>query len=178
MTMIVVGGTQKGAGKTSLICGLLAALPRYAWVTVKVTTHSHGDFPPIWEELSPGQGTDTARYLHAGARRAFLVTAAQDELPDLLDALGKRLEPGDNVIFESNRILAYVRPDLCLTVAAAEQQAAKPSFELASRHEHARVISGDHDAAYFGERLVFQLAKLDRISPVMQSWLQEHLTGR
>ena len=41
----------------------------------------------IWEETAPGEGTDTARYLAAGARRALLVTAREDALGPIVEQI-------------------------------------------------------------------------------------------
>ena len=36
MAVVVVGGGGRGAGKTSLVCGVIAALPEMQWVAVKI----------------------------------------------------------------------------------------------------------------------------------------------
>ncbi len=41
MAIIVVGGSNRGVGKTALVCGLIAALPEYRWTAVKISTHEH-----------------------------------------------------------------------------------------------------------------------------------------
>jgi hypothetical protein len=41
MAIIVIGGSNRGVGKTALVCGLIAALPEYRWTAVKITTHDH-----------------------------------------------------------------------------------------------------------------------------------------
>ena len=75
MAIIVVGGSSRGVGKTALVCGLIASLPEFRWTAVKITGHKHGKPEPVWEETTAGQGSDTARYLAAGARWALLVSA-------------------------------------------------------------------------------------------------------
>src|SRR5208282_1655489 len=90
MAIIVVGGSSRGVGKTALVCGLIAALPEFRWTAVKITTHDYGKPKPIWEETRAGQETDSARYLAAGAERAFLATASMRVYPpgpDLLPVL-------------------------------------------------------------------------------------------
>ena len=49
MAIIVVGGSNRGVGKTALVCGLIAALPEYRWAAVKITTHEHK------QPVSPGR---------------------------------------------------------------------------------------------------------------------------
>ena len=82
---------------------------------------------PVWEESEPGQETDTARYLAAGARRALLVAAPQGKIP--LNHLWEAIGPSANVLFESNRMAAYQRADLCLAVLGRFGAPIKPSFE-------------------------------------------------
>jgi hypothetical protein len=49
MAIIVVGGSNRGVGKTALVCGLVAALPEYRWAAVKITSHEHT------QPVSPGR---------------------------------------------------------------------------------------------------------------------------
>jgi hypothetical protein len=54
MAIIVVGGSNRGVGKTALICGLIAALPEYHWAAVKIATHEHK------QPVSPGPANSSA----------------------------------------------------------------------------------------------------------------------
>src|SRR5271165_2070122 len=125
MAIVVVGGSGRNVGKTSLICGLIAATPEVPWTAVKITSHSHGQPEPVWEETTPGQGTDTSRFLAAGARRALLMTAEQSELS--LAGCAAALGSEGNLIFESNRITT-AEPDLRIGVIGATPEGIKPSF--------------------------------------------------
>src|SRR5580692_1636836 len=116
MAILVAGGGHRGVGKTALVCGLIAALPEYQWMAVKITSDDHGKPGPVWEETEAGQGTDTARYLAAGAARAFLITASGDEMEKRLAELERILGSEQSVIYESNRVVDFIRPDLCLLV--------------------------------------------------------------
>jgi hypothetical protein len=178
MAIIVVGGSERGVGKTALVCGLIAALPEFHWTAVKIASDKHGLPAPLWEETDPGQGSGTARYLAAGAQRAFLVTAPGD-LAAALDELWTKIGPGANVIFESNRILNRLKPDLCLMVAGGQDPALalpKPSFTSAARHADATVARAQTDGMQTSESgPVFLLADLERVSPPMCAWLRERL---
>lgn len=197
MAIIVVGGGGRGAGKTALVCGLMRALPEIVWTAVKVTTHEHGKPTPIWEETEPGDGSDTGRYLAAGARRALLVTtglvtAGEDALGPNDDTLGQivqqvlrecLLSDGSvgagaipcGVIFESNSVLRHLRPDVCLCAATSPWVDEKPSYDLLAQHMDAMVELAAHDHIIEAERLTFRLASLERVSPTMQEWLRERL---
>ncbi|HEX4757150.1 MAG TPA: hypothetical protein VH308_04175 [Terracidiphilus sp.] len=181
MAIVVVGGSGRGVGKTTLICGLIAALPERSWIAVKISSHVHGTAHPMWEEKESGQGTDTARYRTAGARRAFLLSAPDGTaLQRVLDQLWAECEAGANFIFESNRILEYVRPDLCLMVRGGTEP--KPSFLSAVRVADAIVVRAKADQVpsenLAGRRRpipVFHLASLEQISPAMRNWASEKL---
>jgi hypothetical protein len=179
MAIIVVGGSGRGAGKTALICGLIRALPDARWTAVKITTHAHGHTEPIFEETAAGQGTDTARYLAAGAKRALLITSREDALAAtlrrILDEPSGEIRPPRSLIFESNSVLHHVQPDLCFAVATSLKGARKASFDLVERCADATVALGGHDHVIPGERIHFHLASLERLSPPMLAWLREKL---
>jgi hypothetical protein len=194
MAIIVVGGSTRGAGKTTLVCGLIAALPEFRWTAVKITTHDHGQGAPIWEEKQPGDETDTARYLAAGANRAFLAVAPiRDQvpvadLPAVLDELWPNFGRGTNLIFESNSVVHHVSPNVCLMIHAGPKRELplperKPSFIAAVGHADA-MIARSHADEVIPDGLclpgqeakpIFHLASLARISPEMLAWLRPRL---
>lgn len=173
MPVMVVAGSGRGVGKTTLVCGLLAALPEFRWTAVKVTSHAHGEIAPVWEETTPGQGTDTARYLAAGAQRAFLLTTVDAQLRGLARELLTKIGPEANLIFESNGILDCLEPDLCLAVEGAGEQ--KPSFLRIAHRIDALVLRAECDRMNEGVKPRFELADLARIPVAMQRWLRARL---
>ena len=191
MAIIVVGGSTRGAGKTTLVCGLIAALPEFRWTAVKITTHEHGYPTPIWEETHPGDETDTARYLAAGAKRAFLATApvrdqaSEPDLPGVLDELWPNFGRGTNLIFKSNSVVHHVRPNVCLMIHAGPKRELllperKPSFIAAVGHADAMVALSSVDEVIqdglclpgHPPKPIFHLAALERIPPPMLAWLR------
>jgi hypothetical protein len=129
MAIIVVGGHSRSVGKTSVVAGLIAALPEYRWTAFKITQYGHGicsaDGKPcdcatsdhtwaITEEKDRSGDSDTARFLAAGAVQAWWVRTEQGRLAEALPAIRQRLT--GNVILESNSILKFLRPDIYLTV--------------------------------------------------------------
>ena len=178
MAIIVVGGSAKSVGKTALVCGLIAALPEHQWTAVKITTHDHGKAESLWEETEAGQGTDTARYLAAGAVRAFLVTS-HDGTDSALE-IQQAVAPGTDLIIESNRILIQFKPDLCLGVLRPEGVAAevKPSFQPFMLRADAlvTVAAAGSSAGPAGRAIpVFRLARLEHPSPELLAWVRERL---
>ena len=175
MPVILVGGSGKSVGKTAVICGLIAALREFAWTAVKITSHAHGEREPIWEETTAGQTTDTARYLAAGASRALLVSAQDEMLAQVIHTLWSRIERDSPLIFESNRMVDCLQPDVCLAVDAGADGERKPSFERLRRRADATILRGpDGEMPGLGKP-VFHLAAFDRVSPPLQQWLRVRL---
>ena len=131
MAIVVIGGHSRSVGKTSVVAGLIAALPEFNWTAVKITQHGHGvcslDGAPcecatadhsvaISEERDRSGESDTSRFLVAGAVRALWVRTEQGRLAEAMPALRHRIEDARNVIVESNSVLKFLRPDLYLTV--------------------------------------------------------------
>ena len=175
MAIIVVCGSGKDVGKTALVCGLIAGLKELGWTAVKVTSHIYGKAEAVWEETSAGQGTDTARYLAAGARRALLVSAGDNELGAVVERLMAEFGSRAHLIFESNRILNHLRPDVCVAVEGGAAQ--KGSFVAAARQVDARVELAEADGFVDGDEPVFRLRALDRISAEMAGWLRGRLSA-
>jgi len=146
MAIVVVGGHTRNIGKTSVVAGLIRALPAMRWTAFKITQFGHGvcsaNGEPcdcetadhtiaISEERDPATGTDSARYLEAGAVRSFWVRTRQGQLAEAMPRLRKEFEraqaDNQNVIIESNSILRFVRPDVFLTVLDPATTDFKPS---------------------------------------------------
>jgi len=131
VALVVIGGHSRSVGKTSVVAGLIAALPEFRWTAVKVTQYGHGicsaNGEPcdcatgdhswaISEERDRSGKSDTSRFLVAGAARALWVRTEQGKLAEAMPELRRRFEQADNLILESNSILKFIRPDLYLTV--------------------------------------------------------------
>ena len=114
--VVAVSGSRSGSGKTLLAERLLPILGNCA--AIKVQTH--GDAPlSVVEETVPTQspGKDTARYLAAGARKAYLVHGAVDQAETAVHGI---IESGDfeTVLVESNALACRLQPDLAFFVRA------------------------------------------------------------
>ncbi len=188
MGIVVIGGSTKDIGKTALVCAVISGLSEFGWTAVKITGHSYelGPFlsrqaseysdPIVWEETVAGHGTDTARYLAAGARRALLVTRCGPEIP--IDEIRAALKGDRNIIFESNQIIDALEPDVCIALLSVEIKDAKPSFSRLMRKADALVCVYPAGMAVpeFPLGLPrFRLGSLDRLSPDLEAWLRMRL---
>ena len=130
MAVVVVGGHSRNVGKTSVVAGLIAALPDYNWTAFKLTQFGHGlcsrngepcDCTPadrcwsISEEDASGR-SDSARFLAAGAKRSFWVRTEQGRLAHALPTIQRRIAESENAILESNSILQFIQPDIYISV--------------------------------------------------------------
>jgi Ni2+-binding GTPase involved in maturation of urease and hydrogenase len=178
MPLIVVGGSGRGVGKTSLVCGLIAELAEYRWTAIKISDHSHGDGEPIREERTPAHSSDTQRYLDAGAHRALLVEAPDETIAETVRALWEQVDASTPLIFESNRVVDYCRADVCLAVTGGEEAAYKPSFARFAERADAVVVRSTADSAQRHARPVYFLAETERISPELLAWVRGRLAGK
>jgi len=144
VALVVIGGHSRSVGKTSVVAGLISALPEFEWTAAKITQYGHGvcsangeacdcatgDHSWAISEEHDRQGhSDTSRFLIAGAGKVFWVRTEQGRLAEAMPTLRKRIEGSQNVIIESNSILKFVRPDLYLTVL----DPATPDFKTSAR---------------------------------------------
>jgi len=149
--VIVVGGHTRSIGKTQLVCDLIAALPEAQFIAGKITQYGHGVCAQNGEncgcapdehssafdwETDAGSGTDSARFLAAGARRAFWLRTKQSYLAEGMPLLRKALRDVENenssplnVIIESNSLLQFLKPSVYLAVLDPDKQDFKPTAQ-------------------------------------------------
>jgi hypothetical protein len=204
MAIVIIGGHSRSVGKTSVVAGLIAALPEFDWTAVKITQHGHGvcslDGAPcecatadhsvaISEERDRSGESDTSRFLVAGAVRALWVRTEQGRLAEAMPALRHRIEDARNVIVESNSVLKFLRPDLYLSVldpATADfKNSAREFLDQASAVILHANGAGEHvwrgvSLKPVAHRPVFRITPPSYVTPeivaFVRSRLPEHLT--
>jgi hypothetical protein len=163
--VIVVGGHTRSIGKTQLVCDILSAFPHVNWIAGKITQYGHGvcaqngdncDCAPTdhvcaitWEKQT-NSGTDSARFLAAGARRSFWLRTKQGFLAEGLPLLrAALLETADQangepqpLIIESNSLLQFLKPGLYLAVLDPAKEDFKDSARAALDRADALVLRG------------------------------------
>src|SRR5271169_4668849 len=134
MAVIVIGGHSRSVGKTSVVAGIIAALPEWHWTAVKITQYGHGicsaNGEPcdcatddhawaVTEEHDRSGESDSSRFLVAGAARSLWVRTRQGLLAEAMLRLRQELAVAENAILESNSVMRFLRPDLYITVLDA-----------------------------------------------------------
>jgi molybdopterin-guanine dinucleotide biosynthesis protein len=131
--IIVVAGTSSNAGKTTLVCELLARLPD--WEAIKVTKghyrscgkqtdaccvgHLLGERALVYSmpEQTNVTGKDTGRFWQAGASNVHWVIARADQVEaGVKEAVSRVRSRG--VVIESTSALAFLRPQVAILVAS------------------------------------------------------------
>ena len=171
--LVVVGGHTRSIGKTQLVCDIIAAFPKTDWIAGKITQYGHGvcaqngedcDCAPTehvcaldWESHFDS-GTDSARFLAAGAKRSFWLRTKQGYLAEGMPLLRQALEEvalrqGSGqasessremaVILESNSLLQFVKPSLYFAVIDPQREDFKESAQIALDRAHALVLRGE-----------------------------------
>ena len=145
MAIVVVGGHSRDVGKTSVVAAVIARLPEMRWTAFKITQFGHGfctangepcdcqtdeHTVAVSEERDSQSGTDSARYLAAGALRSFWVRTRIGNLAAAMPRLRKEIAAAQNVILESNSIMGFLRPDLYLSVLDQAKADFKDSARL------------------------------------------------
>jgi len=144
MKLVMVGGHARNVGKTSVVAGIIDGLRELNWTAAKITQFGHGVCSmngescgcavsehqfSITEEQHRDTGTDTARFLAAGARRSLWVRTKQGELATALPAFTSKIEADEFVIVESNSLRRFIAPELYIQVL----DAANPDFKVSAQ---------------------------------------------
>jgi hypothetical protein len=131
MSILVIGGHTRSVGKTSVVAGLIAALPDLHWTALKITQYGHGicsaNGAPcdcatgdhswaVTEERDRTGESDSSRFLVAGADHSWWARTEQGHLAEAMPRIRAILATASNTIIESNSILRFLKPDLYLTV--------------------------------------------------------------
>jgi hypothetical protein len=204
MAIVVIGGHSRSVGKTSVVAGLIAALPAYQWTALKITQYGHGVCSlngeschcatddhswAISEEKDRSGGSDTSRFLVAGAVRALWVRTEQGRLAEAIPTIRRKLAESENVILESNSILKFVRPDLYLTVldpATADFKRSAQEFldQADAVILHAPKATDSGKATWTGislkpvaSRPIFEIHPPEYVTPEMVEFVRSNVTA-
>jgi hypothetical protein len=158
--LVVVGGHSRNVGKTSVVAGLIQAIPQARWTAVKLTQHGHGvcadqgeqcacagdpAHPFAIDEETAPNATDSGRFLAAGAQRAYWVRTRVGDLGHAVPSLRAIIAEGQNTIVESNSLLDFFVPDLYIAVLDFSVADMKDSARRFLSRADALVVCGPPD---------------------------------
>jgi len=199
MSIVVIGGHSRSVGKTSVVAGLIAALPEFHWTAAKITQYGHGicsaNGEPcdcassdhswaVTEERNREGDSDTSRFLAAGAERVWWVRTEQGRLAEAMPALRERIKGAENVILESNSVLKFLRPDLYLTVLdpatedfknSAREFLDRASAVIVHEERNGTVAWNDVSLKPVASKPVFRIAPPLYVTPEIVEFVRERL---
>lgn len=202
MAVVVVGGHSRNIGKTSVVAGLIARLPEFHWTAFKVTQYGHGfctaDGKPcqcqtadscvsVSAERETTTGTDTSRYLAAGAARSLWVRTRIGMLAEAMPRIHEEIASSENAILESNSILDYLKPNLYLTVldpsVADFKESARRFLEKAdavlwSGHDGSALAVWTAEQARIAAKPQFTVAPPDFLTSDVVAFVRSRLAPR
>src|SRR5580658_3018037 len=201
MPILVIGGHSRSVGKTSVVAGLIAALPAYHWTALKITQYGHGVCSAngkacdcatadhswaVSEEKDPSGESDTSRFLVAGADHSWWVRTEQGHLAEAIPRIRKILASTENAIIESNSILRFVKPDLYLTVLDPQTADFKASAQtFLDRADAVLLHSNDNSKKPVWERIslkpvanrpIFEICPPKYVSPEVVEFVRARLS--
>ena len=198
MSLIVVGGHSRSVGKTSVVAGLIAALPEFHWTAMKITQYGHGICSAngklcdcatddhswaVTEERDRSGESDSSRFLVAGAARSLWVRTRQGMLAEAMPRVRKELAAADHAILESNSVMRFLRPDLYLTVLDAATADFKASAQQFLDRADAVILHDDTDEIAWknislkpvAARPMFRIRPPQYVTPELIEFVREKL---
>lgn len=121
--LLIIGGTGREAGKSSLAALLITKFADRGIAAVKITPHRHPDVTgltliannpefQVYEERNSKSEKDSSRMLRAGAKKVFLVVSGEANLGEAFAALFPFLPEDAPIICESPALRRLIDPDL------------------------------------------------------------------
>ena len=201
MSIVVIGGHSRSVGKTSVVSGLISALPDFHWTALKITQYGHGICSAngeacdcatadhawaVTEERNRVGESDTSRFLVAGARHAWWVRTEQGRLAEAMPRVRQILSGTQNVIIESNSVLRFLKPDLYLTVLDPQTTDFKTSAQTFLDRADAVLLHSAEDSNRPAwnrvslkpviNRPIFSIRPPQYVTPEVTHFVREHLS--
>jgi molybdopterin-guanine dinucleotide biosynthesis protein len=130
--IILACGAHAESGKTTVLCSLLGALR--GWGALKISPvalyTSIVDDPNILSR----PGSDTARYLEAGAAGVVFLRARREDVPEDFPVAFERLAGFHGVLIEGNSAIELCSPDIVIFTFGEQEklkESARPLLERA-----------------------------------------------
>ncbi|PYX08054.1 MAG: hypothetical protein DMG88_12195 [Acidobacteria bacterium] len=197
MAIVVIGGHSRSVGKTSVVAGLIGALPAYNWTAFKITQYGHGICSrsgeacncatvdhswAISEEKDRSGESDTSRFLVAGATHSWWVRTEQGRLDEAMPTIRRRLAESENAILESNSLLKLLQPELYITVLDSAIGDFKRSAREFLDRADAVILHETGQAAWqgislkpTGDRPVFHIHPPEYVTPEIVQFVKSKL---
>lgn len=158
--MLIVAGTGRKAGKTTIACRIIGDFIAKGLMAIKISSHFHDpqehlnliyrekDYT-IWEEMSSTSGKDSSRFLAAGALRSFYIQAEKGASAPAFFRLLEIIPDNSPIVCESPSLAREVIPGVLIVISGGSS----PDIET----ESGRV----KDLSYLEGRNALRLSTID-----------------
>ena len=130
-SMLMIGGSGRNVGKTTLICAIIRKFaPSTPIIGLKVTSirpneedfHGNHEQPlpenfRIFEETNTRSTKDTARMLNAGAQRVYFIQSTQQQMSLAIDAFFKIVNQHSTIICETRSLRSLIKPGVFILIS-------------------------------------------------------------
>jgi hypothetical protein len=170
--LLLIAGTGRDSGKTTLACALIQKFsPSKSVIALKITPHFHKNIGSgkvlcntdelfIAEETDSSTGKDSSRMLKAGAHHSFFVMTTDEHLVQAFLKIRELILSDSLIICESGGLRQYVEPGLFLMMHKKGTETIKPLSEKL-------LAQADCVITFDGEKTGFNP---DRIEIINNQW--------
>lgn len=140
--ILLVSGSGRNCGKTTLVCHAISQLAEQGTVYgLKITPHFHmtannqqivaeGEGFRIFKENDCQSGKDSARMLHAGAKEVYFIQCFDEDLAEVYAYL-KELIPEDSpIVCESGSLANVYKPGMHILIEGIDIDYTKKSYQV------------------------------------------------
>jgi hypothetical protein len=122
--LLLISGTGQNSGKTTLACRLIAEFSKqFPLTAIKISPHFHEPTPQlpeiasyegfvIYEEILHDTGKDSSRFLDAGAKRVYYITAQRDRQHNAMKTILEKIPADAPLICEAGGLHHFYKPAL------------------------------------------------------------------
>ena len=137
---MLISGTGRNTGKTTVSCKLIDAFKHLQVVAVKISPHFHkqpNNIPlaeskgkyQIFKETLRNTGKDSSRMLDAGASSVFYIQCNKNSLPEAFKKVNEYISATSPVICESGGLSGYIKPGLHILMHSGKDNETKKLSE-------------------------------------------------
>jgi hypothetical protein len=127
--LLVVAGTGRNSGKTTLVCRIIEQFSHLGITSIKISPHFHDPSPglihisgkpgfEIYEETVSNPIKDSSRMLQSGAAKVYYIQAREESIYEAFSAVCMNLAADQPVICESPSLINYLTPGLFVIMIA------------------------------------------------------------
>ncbi len=137
--ILLVAGTGRNSGKTTLICAIIKAFKQHSIASIKISSHFHSIDETdiilinrkdlyVGIECNLNKQKDSSLMLKAGALKSFFVMSSDEYLMDALQIISQNISPNTPIICESGGLRKYIVPGIFLMMSRSDSQQDKVSI--------------------------------------------------